>query len=133
MGADLAYMGTRFIATQEANASDEYKAAILRAGANDIVYSDWFSGVHGNYLRESIARAGLDPDDLPIGDKSRMSFADGRSKAKAWKDIWGAGQGVGQIDDLPSVSTIVERLEEQYLAARQRMTAGASQLERSEA
>lgn len=131
MGADFAYMGTRFIATQEANASDAYKAAILRAGANDIVYSDWFSGVHGNYLRESITRAGLDPDDLPSGDKSRMSFADGRSKAKAWKDIWGAGQGVGQIDDLPPVATVVDRLEAQYMATRRHLAAGIFEAERS--
>lgn len=133
MGADLAYMGTRFIATQEANASEAYKTAILRAGAQDVVYSDWFSGVHGNYLRESIVRAGLDPDDLPSGDKSRMSFADGRSKAKAWKDIWGAGQGVGQIDDLPPVGEVVDRLEQQYLAARQRMAGDIIDSERNEA
>ena len=118
MGADFAYMGTRFIASQEANASDDYKAALLRASGADIVYSNWFSGVHGNYLRESIERAGLDPDDLPEGDKTRMSFADGRSKPKTWKDIWGAGQGVGQIDDFPAVAVIVERLADEYAAAR---------------
>lgn len=118
MGADFAYVGTRFIATQEANASEDYKTAVIHAEAGDIVYSDWFSGVHGNYLRESIVRAGLDPDALPAGDKSRMSFADGRSKAKTWKDIWGAGQGVGQIDDLPPVALLVDRLIREYQAAR---------------
>lgn len=121
MGADFAYMGTRFIATEEANASREYKDAILRAAAQDIVYSDWFSGVHGNYLRESVIRSGLDPDDLPSGDKSRMSFADGLSKAKAWKDIWGAGQGVGLIEDIPSVANVVERLEREYKGAQARL------------
>lgn len=123
MGADFAYIGTRFIASAQANASEDYKAALLRASGADVVYSDWFSGVHGNYLRESIQRAGLDPDNLPQGDKARMSFADGRSKAKAWKDIWGAGQGVGQIDDLPPAGAIVERLAQEYAAARERITA----------
>lgn len=124
MGADFAYMGTRFIASREANASEGYKQAIVKAGASDIIYSNWFSGVHGNYLRESIERAGLDPDDLPVGDKAKMSFADGRSKAKAWKDIWGAGQGVGQIHDLPEVQEIVARLRAEYDLARARMCAG---------
>ena len=123
MGADFAYIGTRFIASAQANASEDYKAALLRASGADVVYSDWFSGVHGNYLRESIQRAGLDPDNLPQGDKTRMSFADGRSKAKAWKDIWGAGQGVGQIDDLPPAGAIVERPAQEYAAARERITA----------
>lgn len=122
MGADFAYVGTRFIASTQANASDEYKQGLVRATGADIVYSNWFSGVHGNYLRESIERAGLDPDNLPEGDKARMSFADGRSKAKAWKDIWGAGQGVGQISDLPDVEVIVERLAAEYDAARARIT-----------
>jgi nitronate monooxygenase len=123
MGADFAYIGTRFIASTQANASDDYKAALLRASGGDIVYSNWFSGVHGNYLRESIERAGLDADNLPEGDKARMSFADGRSKAKAWKDIWGAGQGVGQIDDIPAAGAIVERLAHEYAAARERVMA----------
>lgn len=123
MGADLAYIGTRFIASREANASDDYKAALLRARASDIVYSNWFSGVHGNYVRESIERAGLDPDQMPQGDKKMMSFADGRSKAKAWKDIWGAGQGVGQIDAIDGAQDIVERLEREYAAAREEVAA----------
>lgn len=123
MGADFAYMGTRFIASREANASEDYKQAIVKAGASDIVYSNWFSGVHGNYLRESIERVGLDPENLPVGDKANMSFADGRSKAKAWKDIWGAGQGVGQIHDLPEVREIVARLRAEYDLARARICA----------
>lgn len=121
MGADFAYIGTRFIASREANASDPYKEAILRASGADIIYSNWFSGVHGNYLRESIERTGLDPDNLPVGDKSRMSFADGLSKPKTWKDIWGAGQGVGQIDDIPPTQEIVDRLAAEYQQAKQRL------------
>jgi nitronate monooxygenase len=123
MGADLAYMGTRFIASQEANASVAYKESLVRASASDIIYTNLFSGVHGNYVRESIATAGFDPDSLPVADKSVMSFADGRSKAKAWKDIWGAGQGVGQIDDLPPTAEIVARLKREYDAARARVLA----------
>lgn len=114
MGADFAYVGTRFIASKEANASDLYKQSILNSSAADIIYSNHFSGVHGNYLRESIVRAGLDPDNLPVADKNKMSFSDGRSKAKAWKDIWGAGQGVGQIDTLLSVQEIVNRMRIEY-------------------
>lgn len=117
MGADFAYIGTRFIASQEANASQSYKEAIVESGASDIIYSNLFSGVHGNYLRKAIENAGLNPNDLPVADKSKMSFAKGESKAKAWKDIWGAGQGVTQIHDLPTVAEIVERLEFQYRAA----------------
>ncbi|TMS57961.1 nitronate monooxygenase [Imbroritus primus] len=123
MGADFAYIGTRFIASQEANASAEYKQALVKAGASDIIYSNLFSGVHGNYVRESIERVGLDPDNLKDGDKSKMSFADGRSKAKAWKDIWGAGQGVAQIHDVPATAEIVARLAQEYRAARQRLAA----------
>ncbi len=121
MGADLAYIGTRFIASQEANASADYKQSLLDSTAADIIYSNFFSGIHGNYVRESIVRAGLDPDNLPVGDAPKMSFADGRSKAKAWKDIWGAGQGVGQIEDLPSAGEIVDRLKQGYAAARARL------------
>ncbi len=121
MGADFAYMGTRFIASQEANATVPYKNSLLKSGASDIIYSNLFSGVHGNYVRESIELAGLDPDNLSVADKSIMSFADGRSKAKAWKDIWGAGHGVGQIHDLPPTAEIVARLKREYAAARQRL------------
>lgn len=123
MGADFAYIGTRFIASQEANASAEYKQALVKAGASDIIYSNLFSGVHGNYVRESIERVGLDPDNLKDGDKSKMSFADGRSKAKAWKDIWGAGQGVAQIHDVPATADIVARLAQEYQSARRRIAA----------
>ncbi|HEX6959606.1 MAG TPA: nitronate monooxygenase family protein [Ferrovibrio sp.] len=119
MGADLAYMGTRFIATQEANAVPEYKQMLVDTAASDIVYSSLFTGVHGNYLKPSIAKAGLDPDNLPEADKSKMSFGSGgSSKSKAWRDIWGAGQGVGSIDDIPSVADLVARLKREYDAAR---------------
>ncbi len=119
MGADLAYMGTRFIATREAHAVDGYKHAILGAKAADIVYTNLFTGVHGNYIRESIINAGLDPDALPESDKSKMNF--GGDKAKAWKDIWGAGQGVGLMDDVPSVAELVARLKREYDETRARL------------
>ena len=124
MGADFAYVGTRFIASKEANAADEYKECIVQSGASDVVYSNYFSGVHGNYLKESVRRTGLDPDDLPVGDKSKMSFKDGRSKAKAWKDIWGAGQGVAMIDDLPPAGEIVARMKAEYDAALDKLCRG---------
>ena len=119
MGADLAYMGTRFIATQEAHAVDDYKRAIVDASASDIVYTNLFTGVHGNYIRESIVNAGLDPEALPASDKTAMNFAS--DKAKAWKDIWGAGQGVGLMDDVPNVSELVARLKQEYDEARARL------------
>ncbi|KVN36207.1 2-nitropropane dioxygenase [Burkholderia pyrrocinia] len=119
MGADLAYMGTRFIATQEAHAIEDYKRAILNAKAADIVYTNLFTGVHGNYIRESIEKAGLDPDALPESDKTKMNF--GGDKTKAWKDIWGAGQAVGLMDDLPSVAMLVERLKREYDDTRARL------------
>jgi nitronate monooxygenase len=118
MGADLAYMGTRFIATQEANARSEYKQMLVDTAAGDIVYSSLFTGVHGNYLAPSIAAAGLDPKNLPQADKSTMNFGSGgSSKSKAWRDIWGAGQGVGSIGDVPSVADCVARLGQEYAAA----------------
>ena len=123
MGADLAYIGTRFIATTEARASEEYKRMIVESAAADIVYSDLFSGVRGNYLRGSIVASGLDPDDLPAGDKSTMKFGSGgSSKAKAWRDIWGAGQGVGSIDRVASTREVVEDLRREYEAARARLS-----------
>ncbi|RDV00005.1 NAD(P)H-dependent flavin oxidoreductase [Trinickia dinghuensis] len=121
MGADLAYMGTRFIATQEAHAVDDYKHAIVSASASDIIYTNLFTGVHGNYIRESIVNAGLDPEALPLSDKTKMNF--GSDKAKAWKDIWGAGQGVGLMDDVPSVAELVARLKREYDEARERVLA----------
>jgi nitronate monooxygenase len=129
IGADLAYIGTRFIATREANAVDGYKQALVDSAAEDIVYTNLFSGVHGNYLRSSIVAAGMDPDKLPDGDKSSMNFgADvgdnaGRSGIKAWRDIWGAGQGAGQIHDVPATAELVARLEREYQAARARVLA----------
>lgn len=122
MGADYAYMGTRFIATQESHAPDDYKKAIVKGKAADVIYTDFFTGVHGNYLRESIAAVGLDPDNLPQTELARtgMPRLDGAG-AKAWKDIWGAGQGIGVIDDIPDVATLVARLEEEYRAARLRL------------
>ncbi|KAA0091679.1 NAD(P)H-dependent flavin oxidoreductase [Trinickia soli] len=119
MGADLAYMGTRFIATQEAHAVDDYKRAIVNASASDIVYTNLFTGVHGNYIRESIVNAGLDPDALPQSDKTKMNF--GSDKAKAWKDIWGAGQAVGLMDDVPTVAELVARLKQEYDDTRARL------------
>ena len=119
LGADLAYMGTRFIATAEANADQAYKAALIDHAAHDIVYSNLFTGVHGNYLGPSIAAAGLDPDNLPVADKSKMNFGSGgNTKSKAWRDIWGSGQGIGQIADAPPVAELVERLKVEFAEAR---------------
>ncbi|TDR31515.1 NAD(P)H-dependent flavin oxidoreductase [Hydromonas duriensis] len=123
MGADLAYMGTRFICTTEANADAAYKQGIIDAVSTDVIYTNLFTGVHGNYLRQSIVAAGLDPDNLPTADKSKMNFGSGgNSAAKAWKDIWGVGQGVGVIDDAPSTAELVNHLEAEYKAARARLT-----------
>lgn len=116
MGADFAYIGTRFIATQEANASHQYKNALIEANAADIIYTNIFTGVHGNYIRQSILNAGLNPDQLPIADKSKMVFDN--HQAKAWRDIWGAGQGVGLIENSPSVVELVTRLKDEYNQAR---------------
>ena len=118
LGADLAYMGTRFIATEEANADLAYKKALTEHAAHDIVYSNLFTGVHGNYLGPSIVAAGLDPDNLPLSDKSKMNFGSGgNTKAKAWRDIWGSGQGIGQIADAPPVAELVERLKAEFTEA----------------
>jgi nitronate monooxygenase len=119
MGADLAYIGSPFIATQEANAIDAYKQGIVDGRADDIVYSSLFTGVHGNYLRASIVAAGMDPDNLPEGDISTMNFASGEgSKAKAWRDIWGSGQGIGAIDAVRPAADYVARLVTEYAEAR---------------
>jgi nitronate monooxygenase len=122
MGADFAYIGSRWLATQESNVSDDYRDAIVESSAADVVYTNLFTGVHGNYLKKSIVNAGLDPDALPESDKSKMSFGDGSSKAKAWRDIWGAGQGVGLMDDVPTTAEMVERLKREYDAARARLS-----------
>ena len=122
MGADFGYIGSAFIATREANASEAYKHAIVGGTAKDIVYTNLFTGVHGNYLRPSIVAAGLDPDNLPASDPSKMAFGSGGSaKSKAWRDIWGCGQGIGAIGDVPSAGEYVDRLVRQYDAARARL------------
>lgn len=121
MGADLAYIGSRWLATKEANVDDAYRQAIVESSANDIVYTNLFTGIHGNYLKKSIINAGLDPDNLPEADKSKMNFGSGGSGAKAWRDIWGAGQGVGLMSDVPTVAAMVERLQSEYQAARRRL------------
>lgn|SRR5690625_1573574 len=126
MGADLAYMGTRFIATTEANADERYKNMIVESQADEVVYTNLFTGVHGNYLRKSIVAAGLDPDNLPTADKSKMSFGSGgSSKAKAWRDIWGAGQGVGSIDSILPTAELVAQLKREYENAWERMSGTA--------
>ncbi|AJG17752.1 NAD(P)H-dependent flavin oxidoreductase [Cupriavidus basilensis] len=121
MGADFAYVGTRFIASQEAHASESYKQSITTSAAADIIYTNLFTGVHGNYIRESIEASGLDPANLPQADKTKMDFSSGASKAKAWKDVWGAGQGVGQIHDIPTAGEIVARMKTEYNDARARL------------
>ena len=122
MGADFAYIGSRWLATQEANTSEGYRQAIVESSAADIVYTNLFTGVHGNYLKKSITNAGLDPDNLPEADKSSMNFSSA-SGAKAWRDIWGAGQGVGLMEDVPTVAEVVTRLKREYAEARQRVMA----------
>ncbi len=126
MGADLAYIGSAFIATAEANADERYKQAIVDCSAADIVYSNLFTGVHGNYLRPSIEAAGLDPDNLPESDPSKMDFGSGgNSDAKAWKDIWGCGQGIGGVKAVLPVAEMVARLTAEYQRARQRLQLAA--------
>lgn len=118
LGADLAYMGTRFIATEEANADQGYKDMLIDSVADDIVYSSLFTGVHGNYLKGSVENAGLDPNNLPEADKSSMNFGSGgNTDSKAWKDIWGSGQGIGSIKDSPSVQTLVDLLTTEFKEA----------------
>ena len=115
LGADFAYLGTRFIATHEANAEPEYKQMLIESSANDIVYSNLFTGVLGNYLKPSIQNAGLDPENLPTADKSVMNFGSGgNTDSKAWKDIWGSGQGIGLIEDAPTVQDLVGRLRDEF-------------------
>ena len=133
MGADLAYIGSAFIATQEARAMDGYKDMIVASRGDDIVYTNLFTGVHGNYLRPSIVNAGLDPDDLPTADPSKMDFGSGgNQKAKAWRDIWGCGQGIGAVKHVPTAGELVARLAAEYeaakaeLAAKTAFTAGAA-------
>ncbi|MDO8457636.1 MAG: nitronate monooxygenase family protein [Burkholderiaceae bacterium] len=119
MGADFAYIGSAFIATEEARASDAYKQAIVDSNSDDIVYSNLFTGVHGNYLAPSIRAAGMDPDHLPESDPSKMNF--GGDKSKAWKDIWGCGQGIGAVSQVQSTAAFVAQLKREYQEARQRL------------
>ena len=122
MGADFAYIGSAFIATEEARASDAYKQSIVDSNSDDIVYSNLFTGVHGNYLAPSIRSAGMDPDNLPSGDVKTMNFAGGEgSKSKAWKDIWGCGQGIGSVSKVQSTADYVSQLRREYGVARQRL------------
>ncbi|MGK2286028.1 NAD(P)H-dependent flavin oxidoreductase [Pedomonas sp. V897] len=119
MGADFAYAGSVFIATEEANASEGYKRCITEARAEDIIYTNLFTGIHGNYLRQSIEAAGLDPANLPQSDPSKMNFGSGGNQdAKAWRDIWGCGQGIGVVDKVEPVAAVIDRMEREYNAAR---------------
>jgi nitronate monooxygenase len=123
MGADMAYIGTPFIATEEARAVDAYKEMLAQSQAADIVYSNYFTGIHGNYLKGSILASGMDPDNLPLADPSKMDFDKATTGAKAWKDIWGAGQGVGSVKAVVPVADLVDRLEREYRDARIRICA----------
>jgi nitronate monooxygenase len=121
LGADLAYLGTRFIASDEGNAPDAYKQMLVDSAAEDIVYTSLFSGINGNYLRGSVTRAGLDPDHLPEADKTKMNFGTGGNTAvKAWRDIWSAGQSVSGIHQIETVEELVSRMESEYVGARER-------------
>lgn len=123
IGADMAYIGTRFIATEEANATPDYKQEIVDSTGGDIVYSSLFTGVHGNYLRGSIEKAGMDPDNLPGADKTSMNFGSGgNTDKKAWKDIWGAGQGVGQVKSSPPVAQVINQMEQEFRDAIKRLS-----------
>ena len=121
MGADFGYVGSPFIATAEANAQSDYKAMIVASGAEDIVYSSLFTGVWGNYLRGSVLAAGMDPDNLPEADSSSMNFASGSSKPKAWKTIWGSGQGIGAVKSVGPAGALVDRMAQEYAAAGARL------------
>ena len=126
MGADFAYIGSPWIATTEANSDQAYKDSIVASGADDIVYTNLFTGIHGNYLKPSIIASGLDPDNLPVSDPSKMNFGSGGNEAKkAWKDIWGSGQGIGAVKAVESVATRVDRLEAEYNVARAELAAKA--------
>ncbi len=122
LGADFVYIGSAFIATQEARASDAYKQAIVDGTSDDVVYSNLFTGVYGNYLKTSIRNAGLDPENLPVNDEKIMNFSAGQAgKSKVWKDIWGSGQGIGAVDQVLSTKQLVNRLNREYVAARDRL------------
>ena len=123
MGADFAYIGSAFIATDEARASEAYKQSIVDSDSDDIVYSNWFTGVHGNYLAPSIRNAGMDPANLPESDPSKMNFGGDQAKSKAWKDIWGCGQGIGAVTRIQSTADYVAQLKREYASARARLLA----------
>jgi nitronate monooxygenase len=124
MGADLAYIGSAFIATEEANAQPGYKQMIVESSGDDILYSNLFTGVHGNYLRPSVVRAGLDPENLPVSDPSKMNFGSGgNQEAKAWRDIWGCGQGIAAVKEVQTVADMVARLSSEYEAAKAQLAA----------
>ena len=125
MGADFAYIGSAFIATQEARAVEGYKKMITESDSDDIVYSNFYTGIHGNYLKGSIRNAGMDPDNLPVSDPSKMNFStgEGAKAAKAWKDIWGCGQGIGAITEVVSTADLVARFKREYREARERLLA----------
>lgn len=121
MGADFAYVGSAFIATEEARAPEAYKQMIVEGTSRDVIYSNLFTGVHGNYLRGSIVASGLDPDNLPVSDPSKMNFGGGEGSKKAWKDIWGSGQGIGAVDRVVPAAELIARLKREYQAALRRV------------
>jgi nitronate monooxygenase len=126
LGADLAYLGTRFIATEEANAAERYKQMLVESSAEDIVYTSLFTGISGNYLRASLLQAGFDPENLPVADKTKMNFGSGgNTEVKAWRDIWSAGQSVSGIHEIVPVQTLVDRMVDEYETARARLAEGA--------
>jgi nitronate monooxygenase len=122
MGADFAYIGSAFIATHEARAVEGYKEMITKSNSDDIVYSNFYTGIHGNYLKGSIIAQGMDPDNLPVSDPSKMNFSGGTNSAKAWKDIWGCGQGIGAIKEITSTGEMVARIKQEYFAAKARLS-----------
>ncbi len=128
MGADLAYIGSAFIATKEANALEDYKEMIVNSAADDILYTNLFSGVHGNYLKPSVIAAGMDPDNLPVSDSSKMNFGSDREKPKAWKTIWGCGQGISAVKSIPSAGELVARLQREYDQALRELQSKTAQV-----
>ena len=124
MGADLAYIGSAFIATNEANADNAYKQMITESNADDIVYTNLFTGVHGNYLKGSIKAQGLDPDNLEVSDSSKMNFSSGASKPKSWKDIWGSGQGISVVKNILPAEELVKKIHNEYIEAKNKISRG---------
>ena len=122
MGADLAYIGSAFIATEEANADKKYKEMIANSSSEDIIYTNLFTGVHGNYLKPSIVAQGLDPENLETSDASNMNFSSGASKPKSWKDIWGSGQGISSIKNVAPAKVLIDRLKSEYKDAKNKLS-----------